>query len=126
MNLIIIRAYSDICTKGQLSIGDQFECYTLELPTPIPEGDYEVIITPSSRATGGQLWTPDLGFRLPLLVNVPGHTGIRIHAGNSVANTQGCILVGQTQVGDTLGQSRAALTSLLAKLKEPIWLSISS
>ena len=64
----------------------------------IPEGRYPVVIT----------YSPKFKQWLPLLVNVPMFSGIRIHAGNdAVKDTQGCILVGENrEVGKVLNSRK--------------------
>ena len=52
--------------------------------TAIPTGRYRILITRSRR----------FGRWLPLLLNVKGFEGIRIHAGNKPEDTKGCILLG--------------------------------
>jgi hypothetical protein len=52
------------------------------------------------------------------LVDVPNYLGVRIHAGNTHLNTEGCILVGKLRYPDLITQSRAAMAALLAKMQE--------
>src|SRR5512133_1213857 len=52
--------------------------------TAIPAGTYKITLEHS----------PHFGRKLPYLHDVPGFSGILIHAGNSAADTKGCILVG--------------------------------
>lgn len=102
MNLRLTRTrFGPNSTLGELTItsakgaGDSFTCWTLEdqvrtgpkVPgaTAIPEGSYDVVITMSARFKR----------RMPLLLDVPNFSGIRIHAGNTAADTEGCILVGE-------------------------------
>jgi hypothetical protein len=42
--------------------------------------------------------SPKLGRRLPLLLDVPGFAGIRIHALKTAKGTEGCIGVGDNKV----------------------------
>jgi hypothetical protein len=66
--------------------------------TCIPAGSYRVIITDSQRFKKP----------LPLLLDVPGFTGIRIHPGNVAGDTEGCILPGMTEAGGGVYQSKPA------------------
>ena len=54
---------------------------------------------------------------MPHVLDVPGFEGIRIHAGNTDKDTEGCLLVGMTRATDFIGQSRLAFTALMDKLK---------
>ncbi len=138
MNLKLERIYlGDTFTVGKLSYEDKFICYTLEdkvrevegqpvsswkiqNETAIPRGTYPISITFSNR----------FQVRLPLLSNVDGYTGIRIHTGNTSKNTEGCILVGSSWDGksDWIGSSKIAFSSLMPLIeesKEPCFISIS-
>ena len=116
MKLTLIRNKSSSkSTIGRLLIDGVFQCWTLEdvvrpakiaHETAIPAGTYKVIITESARFKR----------RLPLLVGVPGFDGIRIHPGNSAADTDGCILVGTSTAPDWVGGSRVAFEVLFTKL----------
>ncbi len=95
-------------TLGELSVDGEKFCHTLEptwrkpevrkVPgkTAIPAGRYPVVITLS----------PKFNEWLPLLLHVPGFTGIRIHAGNTAKDTKGCILVGENTGKGVLSDSR--------------------
>ena len=119
--------YGDKHTIGKLFVDGQYLCYTLEdkmrqeadkpvaewkvySQTAIPTGDYSVMITLSNR------------FKkvLPILLNVDGFSGVRIHAGNSSADTEGCILVGMNWDGksDFIANSRVALNLLMDKMSD--------
>ena len=104
-------------TIGEMTIDGVWECYTLEdierpvkikAETAIPRGTYKVIINMSNR------------FKrlMPLLLNVQNFEGVRIHAGNTNHDTEGCILVGRTRSNDFIGQSKKAYDSLFAKMQK--------
>lgn len=124
MTLHVFREPSeDGATFGALFVDGHFECLTLEdeireqpgvtvaawkVPgqTAIPARTYPVQITPSRR------------FKrlLPILLNVPGFEGIRIHPGNAIADTHGCLLVGRTRTDGRVGESRLAFEHLFAQM----------
>ncbi len=116
MKLTLKRiALKDKYTIGHLYIDDKYFCDTVEDKvrdlskekkvygeTAIPYGTYEV------------KWTYSNKFKkyMPLLVNVPQFEGIRIHSGNTAADSLGCIIVGQNkEVGKVLN-SRSTVSKL--------------
>ena len=127
MNLRLVREPSrDGATLGVLFVNGHFECFTVEdeireTPDPvatwkvkgktaIPAGRYPVVITHS----------PRFGVRLPLLLNVPGFEGIRIHVGNRASDSEGCILPGRSRGYGCVGESRVAFGQLFTKLDTAI------
>jgi hypothetical protein len=122
MHLHLTRTvFSPHATIGELRCGPELLCHVLEdvvrpagAPkvwgqTAIPAGTYEVVVTYSQR------------FRqpLPLLMDVPGYEGVRIHSGNSAADTAGCLLVGHYDAHkpDWVANSRATFATLFARLR---------
>ena len=86
----------------------------------IPEGRYAVVISYSPKF---QQW-------LPILLGVPNFSGIRIHAGNTAKDTEGCILVGENrEVGKVL-DSRKWLKGIKHKIVaakergEAVWITV--
>ena len=88
---LIRRSQSGKAVTGQIRlrrwVGDGLQFASLEnADYIIPAGTYEVRLT----------YSPRFKKDLPLLMNVPGRTGIRIHTGSKPEHSQGCILVGAT------------------------------
>lgn len=101
-------------TIGQLYIDGAFKCYTLEdvvrpegekIPgaTAIPKGTYTVTVDYSER------------FKklLPHILDVPNFEGVRIHGGNTSADTEGCILVGMSKNDDSIYNCKPALDLIM-------------
>jgi hypothetical protein len=128
-------------TLSKVYVDAVFECFALEdvdrglkseMPldeiafrklrgaTCIPEGKYKCIVTFSNRFQRD----------LPLLVNVPGFEGIRIHPGNTAENTDGCLLPGEARTKDFVSNSVMTFNRLFEKIKtalaadQQIWVII--
>ena len=128
MKIKVDRIYKgESYTIGKMYLNGEYFCDTLEdairpvkIPneTAIPAGTYKVEVT----------YSPRFKRNLPLLVDVPNYTGIRIHNGSNKDHTSGCILVGFNTAKGKLTNSRKTsdkLTNLLKSLSEPIEIEIS-
>lgn len=76
--------------------------------TAIPAGTYKVDVTFSNRFQR----------QMPILLDVPGFSGIRIHTGNFASQTEGCLLPGLDRLPKSVGRSRAAYDALFARINE--------
>ena len=130
MNIILNRiAKKAKYTIGKLYINDQYFCDTLEDTdrgltqsmteqqivskkvygeTAIPTGTYRIIISYSNKFKK----------QMPLLLNVPGFAGIRIHSGNTEKDSLGCILVGKNKSVGKVLESRDTYSKLFSILQE--------
>jgi hypothetical protein len=127
---------TDSRTLGTMRFSDGYVCETLEDPvregpkvvgdTAIPSGTYQITITRSKR----------FNRMMPLLNNVPGFGGVRLHCGNGVWDTAGCVLVGSDRgpfsagADQTILRSREAMDQVQHRIAaalvagEPVWLDI--
>ncbi len=136
MQLKVIRSvFNDNSTLGKLFINDVFFAFTCEdkvrhmkgncskkvkNETAIDAGNYEVVLSFSSR------------FKkyLPLLLNVPCFDGIRLHGGNTAADSEGCILIGaqgdmKTKIWNCASKVSGLVSALKAvEKKEKIFIEI--
>lgn len=132
MKILVKRIYKgDTYTIGHLYIDGVYVCDTIEDPvrilneyedkvygeTAIPEGVYPVELT----------YSPRFKKVLPEIKNVQFFSGIRIHAGNTAKDSEGCLIVGENKVKGKVINSRKTLEKLMKILKsakEPIFLQI--
>ncbi len=135
MEIEVIRKwFKDSYTIGKFFIDKERFCDTLEPPirdlkdlnhdndfddegegkvygnTAIPCGRYAVIVSHS----------PKLKRRLPLLLNVIGFEGIRIHAVATVKNTMACIGIGKNTKPGRLENGPYYETVLVQKIDEAV------
>ena len=97
--------HNDTYTIGKLYENGVYLCDVIEDverdikiadKTAIPKGTYKVIVNQSNR------------FKrlLPLLIDVPGFEGIRIHNGVNETSSSGCLIVGQNKIKGQVTNSR--------------------
>lgn len=131
---------------GGATIGELLEngtriCFTLEdeireipgLPvgnwkvkgaTAIPAGEYRVTLEDSPRFGPGTL----------TINNVPGYVGVRMHAGNTSDETDGCPLLGLRVTANSIvgGTSRPAVALVQQRVRaalasgEQVWIDINN
>lgn len=121
--LIKRKTFTEDSTIGEMFIDGKFFCYTLEdkyrqvdgkpvsewkihKQTAIPKGTYKLIVAMSQRKK----------ILTPRLVDVEGFSGILIHSGNISADSEGCVLIGDTKKKDFVGKSKAAFDRLMSVL----------
>lgn len=113
-------AKKDTYTISRLYVDGKYFCDTLE--DCIRSGKKIAHITAIPRGTYEIQWTYSNRFKrfMPLLCNVPNFTGIRIHAGNTSADTSGCILVGKNDIVGKVLFSRLFTLRLYTLIKKAI------
>lgn len=138
MELKLVRLYKKSeYTIGKMYINGEYFCDTVEDTdrglkqsmtskqiavlkvygkTAIPTGRYRVTLTYSNK------------FKrvLPLVNNVLGFLGIRMHNGKDANSSLGCIIVGENKIKGGVINSKVTLERLMAKLRGQtnIWLTI--
>lgn len=111
-------------TIGKLYIDGAYFCDTMEDTvrtgekiagkTAIPAGTYKVKMT----------WSPRFKRYLPEILNVPNFSGVRIHAGNSALDTEGCVLLGLNKVKARVVCSKNAVEFFIDRTPEEYELTI--
>lgn len=115
MKMVLRRKFKGTAyTIGDLSINGVFFCNVIEDvvrpngvkiygETAIPYGTYQVVMR----------YSPKYKKVLPLLLDVPNFTGIRIHSGNTQLDSLGCLIVGENKVKGRVINSRKTMDKLL-------------
>lgn len=96
--------------------------------TAIPTGTYELSMRHISPKYSRKKAFAFTGGVMPRLLNVPGYEGVLIHSGNTAADSEGCILVGENKAVGKVLNSMATFKSLWSVLNqrksEPITITV--
>lgn len=133
MELLIDRKWKkDSYTIGKLYINGEYFCDTLEDvdrnltsemsiteiknkkvygKTAVPTGLYTILYT----------YSPKYKRLMPLVDNVKGFSGIRIHSGNTAEDSLGCILLGFNKEKGKVLQSRDTCNKFYKLIEEAIY-----
>ena len=109
MLTIVREIRTEKAILGRLFLNGQMVCYTLEnAANAVPCGMYRV---KNSRS-------PKFKRELPLIYNgnVPASMGIRIHVGNTVASSSGCILVGMGRSTEDFSVTESRLAETMVTM----------
>lgn len=109
MLTLIRNIRTETAILGSLYLNGAFVCYTLEnAAKAIPCGLYTVQNSKS----------PKFKRELPLLYNaqVSASRGIRIHVGNTVASSSGCILVGMGRSTEDFSVTESRLAETMVTM----------
>ena len=108
---LIRKSKDGKAVHGHMQFGAQ-EIATLENDDYIiPCGTYPLRVT----------WSPKFKRMLPLVLNVPGRSGIRVHRGTKPEHSRGCILVSAAMEQELTAKWLASQAS-----NEPIKLKIEN
>ena len=130
MKIELVRiAFKNTYTIGKLYVDDTYFCDVLEDvdrgldssmseseilekkvkgQTAIPTGHYVINIT----------YSPKYKRMMPLLLNVKGYSGIRIHSGNTAKDTEGCLIVGKNKKVGMVLESRDTYQRLFKMMED--------
>ena len=133
IHVVRCAKYTKSVTMGKMFVDGKLVCDTLERASAgtnkftsaekilvlkskgfraIGEGTYKLILDVSDRFSSRAFYR-GIGGLLPHVLDVTGFAGVRIHCGNSIKDTEGCILVGKMTAEGWLTVSRETYKRLM-------------
>lgn len=133
IHVVRCAKYTKSVTMGKMFIDGEFICDTLERASSgtnkftsiekilllkskgfraIGEGSYKLDLDLSDRFSSRAFYR-GIGGLLPHVLGVKGFEGVRIHCGNSIKDTEGCILVGKKTTEGWISESRQTYKRLM-------------
>ena len=119
---LLRNTFGEDFTLGTLKLNEGFFGYTCEDKdrhleegkeqkiagqTAIPRGTYKLTVTMSKR----------FGRLMPQIMDVPQFEGVRIHGGNSAADTEGCPLLGSIPLKSGVANCKDVVDKLIAYIQ---------
>ena len=126
------KVYTELSTQGELSIDGVWECFTIECPRKSYEGSHVCI--PEGTYFVEKYFSPDHGFDVLLLKDVPNRTSIEVHPANWAINPDtkkvyllGCIAPGTSKDPNVVYNSKVAFAAVMGKMDwtKPIRIIVS-
>lgn len=140
MEILLNRRYpKDEYSIGEIRIDGKWFCSSLEptdrgltsdMPmaeiksikvagkTAIPKGRYKVTLSYSPKFKD-KSWAKPYAGKVIGIENVPGFEGVRIHPGNTVHDTSGCVLCGLNKIKGGLTNSCSTYLNLVDNYIQP-------
>ena len=133
IHVVRCAKYTKSVTMGKMFVDGKLVCDTLERASAgtnkftsaekilvlkskgfraIGEGTYKLILDVSDRFSSRAFYR-GIGGLLPHVLDVTGFAGVRIHCGNSIKDTEGCILVGKKTTEGWITESRQTYKRLM-------------
>lgn len=116
---VAMQFYGYTCEDADRALEDHPEA-KIHGQSAIPRGRYRLATSLSQR----------FGRELPILENVPGFSGVRIHGGNTAADTEGCILLGRVRTRNGVANCADRVVSLTKVINDTeangdeVWLTV--
>lgn len=126
---LVREVFTEVSTIGRMYANGVFICYILEdkdrgLESSTPLAEIQKIKVPHSTCIPYGTYRVHITFSnrfqkpLPLVEQVPGFEGIRIHPGNTDADTEGCLLPGNIRKINQVLESKLAWQKVFNIIKE--------